>query len=223
MSLHPITQFMRKTTRIFEDLGFEIALGPEIETERYNFDLLNVSADHPARDLQNTFFLENNKILRTHTSSVQIRAMEKRKPPVRIIVPGRCFRNEATDSNHDTTFYHLECFAIDRELCMGHLVWTIEHYLKEVYGSYIQIRKRPHFYPFVEPGMDIDIKFGEKWVEMLGSGMIHPQVLKNMGVDPERFSGFAFALGIDRLAMLYYNIPDIRLFYSNDLRFLKQF
>lgn len=223
MSLHPLTQFMRKTIRIFTDLGFEVALGPEIETEKYNFDLLNVPKNHPARDVQDTFFLENKKILRTHTSAVQIRAMENRKPPTRIIVPGRCFRNEATDAFHETTFYHLECFAIDKNISMANLFWTLEFYLKEIFGKNIEIRKRPHFYPFVEPGMDIDIKISGKWVEMLGSGMIHPKVLQNMGVNPKIYSGFAFALGIDRLAMLYFGINDIRLYYENDLRFLKQF
>lgn len=223
MSLHPLTQFMRKTIKIFEDLGFEIALGPEIETEKYNFDLLNVPKDHPARDVQDTFFLENKKILRTHTSPVQLRAMETRKPPVRIVVPGRCFRNEATDITHETTFYHLECFAIDKDIRMSHLNWILEHYFEKIFEKKLEFRKRPHFYPFVEPGMDIDIKFDEKWREMLGSGMIHPKILKNMGVDPKKYSGFAFALGIDRLAMLYFGINDIRLFYENDLRFLKQF
>lgn len=223
MPIHPLSQFMRESIKIFTDLGFEIATGPEIETEKYNFDLLNVPKNHPARDVQDTFFLENKKILRTHTSAVQIRAMENKKPPVRIVVPGRCFRNEATDATHETTFYHLECFAIDKDITLGNLFWILEHYFKKIYGTGIKIRKRPHFYPFVEPGMDIDIKIKDKWIEMLGSGMIHPQVLRNMKVDPSFYSGFAFALGIDRLAMLYFGIPDIRFYYQNDFRFLKQF
>ena len=138
-------------------------------------------------------------------------------------MPGRCFRNEATDAFHETTFYHLECFAIDKDISMAHLFWVLEYYLKKIYGTGIEIRKRPHFYPFVEPGMDIDIKIKGKWTEMLGSGMTHPKVLKNMNVDPKKYSGFAFALGIDRLAMLYFGISDIRFNYQNDLRFLKQF
>lgn len=221
--LHPITQFLRLATDFFNAQGFEIVEGNEIETEKYNFDLLNVPKDHPSRDIQDTFWLENRKLLRTHTSAMQIRAMENHNPPVRIIVPGRCFRHEATDATHETTFYQLEGFAIDKNIQMSHLVGTLESFLKYIFGKKIKIRIRPHFYPFVEPGMDVDMEFKGKWKEVLGSGMIHPNVLKNMGVDPQKFQGFAFGLGIDRLMMMYFGINDIRLSYSGDLKFLKQF
>lgn len=221
--LHPITQFLRLTTDFFDEEGFEIIEGNEIETEEYNFDLLNVPKDHPSRDVQDTFWLENGKLLRTHTSAMQIRAMENRKPPVRIIVPGRCFRHEATDTTHETTFYQLEGFAIDKNIQMSHLIGVLESFLKNIFGRKTKIRIRPHFYPFVEPGMDVDMEFKDKWKEVLGSGMIHPNVLKNMGVDPNKFQGFAFGLGIDRLMMMYFGINDIRLSYSGDLKLLKQF
>ena len=246
--LHPITQFMRKVEDIFTSMGFEIITGPEVETEKYNFDLLNIPKDHPARDVWDTFFvnrgtkeLKNTRtsgsklLLRTHTSPMQLRAMEKRKPPVRIIVPGRVFRHEATDAGHETTFYQCEGLAIDYCIRVTDLIGTLKYFLQQIFGNKVKIRVRPEYYPFVEPGMDIDMSClicGGKgcsvckqsgWLEMVGSGMVHPKVLKNMNIDPNQFSGFAFGLGIDRLMMLYYGINDIRLSYSGDLRFLEQF
>lgn len=222
--LHPITLFLDKSIEIFQKIGFEVVEGAEIETEKYNFDLLNISPEHPARDLQDTFWLKGGQLLRTHTSPVQIRAMQKRKPPVRIISPGRVFRHEATDANHESQFYQLEGFAIDQNITMGNLIWTIEYFLREMFGRKIVYRIYPHYYPFVEPGMDVAIKVkSDKWLEVLGAGMIHPNVLKNMNVSPEKYSGFAFGMGIDRLMMLQFGVDDIRLSYGGDLRFLKQF
>jgi len=222
-SLHPISQFFRETIRVFESLGFEVYESPEVDTEWNNFDALNVAADHPARDEQDTFWLTDGRVLRTHTSNGQVRAAKERKPAIKIVIPGRCFRNEATDAKHETTFYQLEGLYIDRDVKVGHLFWTLSNFLQKMYGKNIELRYRPHHYPFVEPGMDVDIKFQGKWFEILGSGMVHPKVLKNMGIDSRDYSGFAFGLGIDRLVMAKYNISDIRQFYSLDLRFLKQF
>jgi len=224
--LHPLTQFMRKAISIFEEMGFEVALGPEIETEWFNFDALNVPVSHPSRDVQDTFWLkgEPRGPLRTQTTSVDVRIMQEVSPPVRFIIPGRCFRNEATDASHEHTFYQLDGFVIERDIKMAHLIGTLRRFFKMIYGKNIEIRQRPHHYPFVEPGMDIDVKLADgKWREMLGSGMLQPKVLKNMRVDPNRWSGFAFGMGIDRLMMEKYGVKDIRLSYSGDLRFLKQF
>ena len=221
--LHPLTQILRKIVKVFIDLGFEVIEGPEVETEYYNFDSLRIPRDHPARDVQDTFWLKDGRLLRTQTSSVQIRSMKERKPPVRIVVPGNCYRNEATDATHESNLFQLEGFAIDKNITMAHLKGTLKHFLKEIFGKEIKTRFVPHHYPFVEPGMDVHIFYNEKWLEVLGSGMIHPEVLKNMGVDPKKWQGFAFGLGIDRLMMLYFGINDIRLSHSGDLRFFKQF
>jgi len=222
-SLHPTTIFIRDAVKVFEKFGFDVFEGPEVDTEWYNFDVLNVPADHPSRDVQDTFWLKDGQVLRTHTSNSQVRYAERRKPPIKVVIPGRCFRNEATDQKHETTFYQLEGLYIDKDVEVGHLFWTLENFLKELYGDSVEVRFRPHHYPFVEPGMDVDIKFRGKWLEVLGSGMVHPTVLKNMKIDPEKYSGFAFGMGMDRLVMLRYGIEDIRQFYQNDLRFLKQF
>jgi len=221
--LHPLTQFIRKTVKVFEKLGFEIVEGPEIETEWYNFDSLRMFADHPARDVQDTFWLKDGRLLRTHTTSLQVRTMEKRKPPVRILVPGRCFRHEATDASHETNFYQVDGFAIERSIRMSDLIGTLDYFVKEIFGKDIKIRIRPSYFPFVEPGMEMDIGLKRGWEEILGAGMIHPDVLKNMGLDPKKWSGFAFGIGLDRLMMLYFGVLDIRLSYSGDLKFLKQF
>jgi len=233
--LHPITQFLRKVEDIFISMGFEIVDGPEVETPEYNFDLLNIPKNHPARDVWDTFYVEKGFLLRTHTSPVQIRAMEKRKPPIRLIVPGRVFRHEATDAGHETTFYQCEGLVIDQCITVANLISTLDSFLKEIFGPKVKTRVRPEFYPFVEPGMDIDMQClickgkgcsvckQRGWLEMLGSGMVHPTVLKNMKVDPDKYSGFAFGLGIDRLMMLYHGINDIRLSYKGDLKFLEQF
>lgn len=221
--LHPVTSYLRKSIKVLAELGFEVYLGPEVDTEWNNFDAVNVPADHPSRDVQDTFWLTDGRVLRTHTSNSQVRGAKESKKPVKIIIPGRCFRNESTDSSHETTFYQLEGLYIDKGINIGNLFWTLEYFLKKMYGDKIEIRRRPHHYSFVEPGFDIDIKFQNKWLEVLGSGMVHPKVLKNMGIDDKKFSGFAFGLGIDRLVLLEHKIEDIRQFYSNDLRFLKQF
>ncbi len=233
--LHPITQFLQKVEDIFLSMGFEVIEGPEAELPKYNFDLLNIPKNHPARDAWDTFYVEGGFLMRTHTSPVQLRAMEKRKPPVRLIVPGRVFRNEATDAGHETNFYQCEGLVIDKGITVSNLIYTLDSFLKQIYGAKVKTRVRPEFYPFVEPGMDVDMRClicggdgcsvckQRGWLEMLGSGMVHPTVLKNMGVDPKEYSGFAFGLGIDRLMMLYYGINDIRLSYNGDLRFLEQF
>lgn len=220
--LNPLTQFMRRACKVFTDLGFEIYEGPEIETVKYNFDLLNIPEDHPARDAWDTFYLKDGRLLRTHTSPCQLRAMEGRKPPVRIIVPGRCYRHEATDATHEATFYQLEGFAIDKNITFSDLVGTLDYFVKKIFGPDTKTRFFPSFYPFTEPSMDVAIKT-QNWLEILGSGMIHPDVLKNMKLDPKKWQGFAFGMGIDRLMMLLNGVDDIRLSYSGDLRFLKQF
>jgi len=240
-TLHPITQFLEKIEDIFVAMGYEVVDGPEIETQEYNFDLLNVPEDHPVRDIQDTFYVDATdkkgrpNVLRTHTSNVQIRAMLERKPPVRLIAPGRVYRNERTDAGHETNFYQCEGLVIDKNIRVTDLVGTLELLIKRLFGDDVHIRVRPHFYPFTEPSMDVDMScllckgdgcsFCKKsgWIEMLGSGMVHPKVLKNMGVDPKKYSGFAFGLGIDRLMMLYYMVDDIRLSYSGDVRFVEQF
>jgi len=222
-SLHPLTQFTRQIINVFQKLGFDVYEGPEVDTEWYNFDALNMPSDHPARDIQDTFWLKDGRVLRTHTSNCQVRYAEGKTPPIKVVIPGTVYRNEATDARHENTLMQLEGLYIDTDVKVGHLFWTLEHFLKEMYGDSIKVRFRPHHYPFVEPGMDVDIEFNGKWMEVLGSGMVHPAVLKNMGIDPEKYSGFAFGLGVDRLAMLKYGITEIRNFRSGDLRFNKQF
>ncbi len=239
--IHPITQFLEKIEDIFVRMGYEIVEGPEAETQAYNFDLLNVPMDHPARDMQDTFYLEIKgddglpMVLRTHTSAIQVRAMQTRKPPVRFLVPGRVFRNEATDAGHETTFYQCDALVIDKGVRVTDLIGTLDLFIKRLFGEDVKIRVRPHFYPFTEPSIDVDMScllcagkgcaFCKQsgWVETLGGGMVHPNVLRNMKVDPKVYSGFAFGLGIDRLMMLYYGVDDIRLSYSGDLRFIEQF
>jgi phenylalanyl-tRNA synthetase alpha chain len=222
-NLHPITQFLREAVSSFASMGFSVYEGPEVETEWYNFDALNVPSDHPARDVQDTFWLKDGRLLRTHTSNGQVRYAENHQPPIRVVIPGRCYRNEATDAKHEATFFQLEGLYIDEKVKVGHLFWTLENFLKKMYGDTIEVRFRPHHYPFVEPGMDVDIKFQGKWLEVLGSGMVHPKVLTSMKIDAEKYSGYAFGMGIDRLVMLKHGISDIRTLYSSDLRFLKQF
>ncbi len=234
--LHPLTQFMRASLGYFSERGFQIVEGPEIETEWFNFDALNVPAIHPSRDIQDTFWTKDGKILRTHTTAVDVRFVKENnlKPPFRLIIPGRCFRHEATDPVHEHTFYQIDGIAVDKDLNMGHLIGLLDGYMKELFGDKIETRVRPHLYPFVEPGMDMDILINkkskiknqngiQKWQEMLGSGMGHPIVLKNMGIDPDQWQAIMFGMGIDRYMMQYFDIDDIRLSYSGDLRFLKQF
>ncbi|MFC1663337.1 phenylalanine--tRNA ligase subunit alpha [Patescibacteria group bacterium] len=235
--LHPLEKFIRKVEDIFVSMGFEVLNGPQVEEEKYNFDLLNIPKNHPARDLMDTFYIKgaNNLVLRTHTSPMQVRAMEKRKPPIRLIVPGRMFRHEATDASHEAMFYQCEGLVIAEGIRITDLIGTLVNFTQTVFARPIKYRLRPHYYPFVEPGMDFDLQCifcqgqgcrvcGQTgWLEMLGSGMVHPKVLKNMNVDPAKFTGYAFGLGIDRWMMLYYGIKDIRLSYSGNLEFLSQF
>lgn len=221
--IHPIHQFISHAAREMAKIGFEVVEGPEVVNEYDNFDALRVPADHPARDVQDTFWTTEGSLLRTQTSAMQIPAMKNRKPPVRILVPGKVYRNEATDSTHEAMLYQLEGFAIDKNITMENLKWTIEYLLEKTLGNNIETKFFPHHYPFVEPGMDMMIKWHGRWLEILGSGMIHPEVLENMGVDPNKWQGFAFGAGADRLMMLQREVTEIRLSYGNDLRFLKQF
>jgi len=263
--IHPISRAIFEIRSIFEELGFAIAVGPELETEHYNFDAMNIPADHPARDMQDTFWLKpdptksglgfarpdlsdksglgikksERKVLRTHTSPVQVRYMEQKlkegiKPPYKIIVPGKVFRNEATDATHEAQFFQVEGLYVDKEVSMAHLKGTLEYFFKKFFGSDVEIRFRPSFFAFTEPSAEVDMflpspparggdkRGGGRWIEMLGSGLIHPNVLKSAGV-PEGYSGFAFGVGIDRLVILKTGITDIRMFYNGDLRLVNQF
>lgn len=232
--IHPITQTMQEITNVFIRLGFEIAEGPEIETEYYNFDALNFPKDHPSRDMQDTFFLENSLILRTHTSPVQIRVMEQNKPPLRIIAPGKVYRCDR-DISHSPMFHQVEGFMVDYNINFSHLKGILSSFLIQIFGKETKVRFRPSYFPFTEPSAEIDISCilchskgcrvcGESgWIEILGAGMIHPNVFNAVGYPTDIYMGFAFGLGVDRIAMLKYGINDIRMFYENDLRFLKQF
>lgn len=242
--LHPITQFVREVTGIFAEMGFVVSTGPELEKEFYNFDALNVAKDHPSRDMQDTFWIKETKeqkavreaaekndsrsnrpVMRTQTSSVQVRFLEQHKDslPCAILVPGKVFRNEATDATHEAQFYQMEALYVDKNVSMGHLKGTIEHFLKKLYGDDVVIRFRPSYFPFVEPGVEVDMLFNGKWLEMGGAGMVHPNVLRFAGIDPTIWSGFAFGFGVDRLVMRMHNITDIRMLYGGDLRFINQF
>jgi len=223
--LHPLSQIFKEFIEFFLRLGFEVLLGPEIEDEWHNFDGLNIPRDHPARDLWNTIWLKDfkGKLLRTHTSPVQLRAMEQKKPPLKVIVPGRVFRYEATDPSHEIQFHQLEGLWIDKNISLVNLKAILTLFLKEIFGQEVQLRFRPGFFPFTEPSLEVDILKDKKWVEVLGAGMVHPNVLKNGKIDPKKWQGFAFGLGVERLAMIKWGINDIRLFFGNDLRFLNQF
>lgn len=221
--LHPLTLVGRRVEEIFGGMGFSVIEGPEMETEWYNFDALNIPKDHPARDLWDTFYLKNGLLLRTHTSPVQIRYMEKNQPPFRIIAPGRVFRHEATDSSHETNFYQVEGLMVGKDISVANLKAVMQEFFQRFFGKSAEIRLRPSYFPFVEPGFEIDMKKGDGWLEMAGAGMVHPNVLKNAGLNHKEWQGFAFGMGLDRLAMMKYKIDDIRLFYSGDLRFLNQF
>ncbi|HTR18990.1 MAG TPA: phenylalanine--tRNA ligase subunit alpha [Candidatus Paceibacterota bacterium] len=238
--LHPISSLIREANQIFFRMGFTFAEGPLIEDEWYNFDALNVPKDHPARDMQDTFFIkdEPGMVLRTHTSPVQVRYMEAQvkegiQPPYRVIVPGRAFRNEATDMTHEAEFFQLEGLAIDKDVSLANLKGTLERFFRELFkGAQVETRFRPSYFPFVEPGVEVDMrlvgqnapeKLRDRWIEMMGAGMVHPTVLANAGVDPEKYQGFAFGMGLDRLALLRWGIDDVRLMHSGDLRFVNQF
>ena len=231
-SLHPLTLTMNESVSIFRDLGFSVEIGPEIEDQWHNFDALNFPKDHPARDMQDTFFVKDlvgpdsvPLVLRTHTSNVQIRYMEKLtksggKPPLAIVVPGKVFRNEATDSGHEMQFYQIEGLMVGEDISVANMKGVLLEFFKRFFtGEKIDVRLRPSFFPFVEPGFEIDLKKGDSWFELLGAGMVHPKVLENCGIDSKKYQGFAFGVGLDRLAMMKYKILDIRLFYQGDLRF----
>ncbi len=229
--LHPLTQVTEDIVRSFRKIGFVVADGPEIEDEYHCFDALNTPADHPARDSQDTFYLGTTDkcLLRTHTSSVQIRVMKSQPPPVRIIVPGRVYRRDNADATHNPTFQQIEGLYVDKHVTVGDLKGTVEFVFRELLGEDVDLRFRPHYFSYTEPSYEIDFssamvrKMGKQWLELAGCGMVHPQVFENVGYDPEIWTGWAFGFGIERLAMLRYEINDIRLFYENDVRFLKQF
>jgi phenylalanyl-tRNA synthetase alpha chain len=232
--LHPLTQVHDEIVDVFTGMGFAVAEGPEVELDYYNFEALNIPKDHPARDMQDTFYVGGEILLRTHTSPVQIRTMERQKPPVRIICPGRVYRRDA-DITHSPVFHQVEGLAVDRGISMSDLKGTLELFARELFGPDSRIRFRPSFFPFTEPSAEVDVlcflcKGGgcrvckqSGWLEILGSGMVHPSILRTMGYDTEEVTGWAFGMGIERVAMLRYGIDDIRLFYENDLRFLSQF
>jgi phenylalanyl-tRNA synthetase alpha chain len=228
MALHPLTQITWEATKIFEEMGFSVAQGPEKETEFNNFDALNIPANHPARAMQDTFWLkprQDNVLLRTHMTAVSLRELAKKQLPLRVVSPGRVFRNEATDATHEAQFYQFDGLAIDRpgKITMAHLKWVLENFYKKLFGKDIEIRIRASFFSFVEPGIEVDIKWGNRWLEVCGAGMLHPNVFKLVGLDPNEWQGLAFGSTIDRLAMIKYGIEDIRQFYAGDLRFIKQF
>ena len=225
---HPLTVAQRDIARIFSHLGFTIVEGPEIETEYYNFDALNIPADHPARDMWDTFRLKpegDKKLLRTHTSPVQIRYMESHQPPIRIIAPGKVYRYEATDATHEAQFYQLEGLMVNETTSLATLKAVLAKFFSEFFGKEMDVRLRPSYFPFVEPGVEVDMRPAgeEKWLEIMGAGMVHPKVLLNVGIDPRRYRGFAFGCGIERLVMLKYGISDLRLFHNGDLRVVNQF
>ncbi len=229
--LHPLTQVTEDIVRSFRKIGFAVADGPEIEDEYHCFDALNTPADHPARDLQDTFYLAGDQklLLRTHTSSVQIRVMEKQPPPVRIIVPGRVYRRDNPDQTHNPTFQQIEGLYVDKNVTIGDLKGTVEFVFRELLGEETKIRFRPHYFSYTEPSFEIDFssaltrKMGREWLEIAGCGMVHPKVFDVVGYDPEVWTGWAFGFGIERIAMIRYGINDVRLFYENDIRFLAQF
>lgn len=235
--IHPINIIYDELVKSFTDMGFEVALDREVEDEFHNFDALNIPKNHPSRDMQDTFWIKDHdkKVLRTHTSPVQIRYMENHQSPFKIIAPGKVFRNEATDRTHEAQFHQLEGLVVGEGVSMGHLKKALNTFIKDLYGEEVEIRLRPGFFPFVEPGVEIDMICvrckGDKcpscahngWIEILGAGMVHPKVLMAAGIDPKKYSGFAFGVGIDRLAMLKYGIDDVRHLYSGDLRLVNQF
>jgi len=234
-SIHPITQIINDIKEIFIGLGYEIAEGPEIELATYNFDKLNTPPDHPARDEQDTFYITEDIVLRSQTSPMQARTMEKQKPPIKIICPGAVYRSDNVDATHSPVFHQIEGLVVDKNISMADLKGTLEIFTKKCLGENTKIRFRPHHFPFTEPSAEADVSCfvcggkgcrvckGEGWIELLGCGMVHPNVLRNCGIDPKEYSGFAFGCGVDRIAMAKFGIDDMRLLYENDVRFLKQF
>ncbi len=220
--VHPINSIIDQITDIFIGLGYTVASGPEIEEDYYNFEALNFLPDHPARDMQDTLYLPNGKMMRTHTSNTQIRYMENHEPPLRVLATGRCYRRDTVDATHAAVFHQIEFFAVDKNITFADLRGTIQLFLEALFGD-IEVRLRPSYFPFTEPSAEVDVKWKGKWLEVLGCGMIDPNVLKSVGYDPEIYSGFAAGLGVERLAMVQSQIDDIRRLYASDLRFLKQF
>lgn len=232
---HPLSIVLDEVKDIFFGMGFNIASGPEVEWDYYNFEALNIPEDHPARDTQDTFYITEKMLLRTQTSPVQIRVMENQAPPIRVIAPGRVYRSDAVDATHSPIFHQIEGLVVDKGISMGDLKGCLEAFAKALYGEDTKIRLRPHHFPFTEPSCEIDVSCfrcggkgcpmckGEGWIEILGGGMVHPKVLKNGGIDPEVYSGFAFGIGLERLCMFRFNVDDIRLYFDNDIRFLNQF
>ncbi len=233
--LHPLNSVLNNMIDIFQSMGFDIVDGPEVETEHYCFEALNVPADHPARDMQDTFYLAENLLLRTQTSAAQIRVMENRKPPIRIICPGRVFRADEVDATHSPVFHQIEGLVVDKGVTLCDLKGVLEQFAHEIYGKDTAVKFRPSFFPFTEPSVEVDVTCsecggkgcrvckGSGWIEILGAGMVHPNVLRNCGIDPEEYSGFAFGIGLDRLTTTSHKISDIRLLFENDKRFLEQF
>lgn len=232
---HPITKIIDEVTEIFIGMGFSIAEGPEVETVRNNFDALNAPKDHPSRDMSDTFYINDDLLLRTQTSPVQIRTMEKEDLPIKIIAPGRCFRSDSPDATHSPMFHQIELLVVGKDITMTEFKGTLNTFVQKLFGSETNTKFRPHNFPFTEPSAEIDVTCfkcggkgcpvckGEGWIEILGAGMVHPNVLRNCGIDPEVYSGFAAGMGVERLAMLKYGIDDIRLLFENDVRFLDQF
>ncbi len=233
--LHPLTKMRRELEDIFSGMGFSIAEGPEVETDYYNFQALNTPADHPARDTQDTFYITDNVLLRSQTSPVQVRTMEHMRPPIRIISPGRVYRSDTMDATHSPLFHQLEGLVVDEGITMGDLKGTLEKFAQLMFGEETRVRFRPHHFPFTEPSAEVDVSCfqcggkgcrlckGEGWIEILGAGMVHPNVLRGCNIDPKKYSGFAFGMGIERIFMLKHHVDDLRYLYENDVRFLAQF
>lgn len=232
---HPLTMIIDEVKDMFIGMGYEIAEGPEVELDYYNFEALNIPKNHPARDVQDTFYINENIVLRSQTSPVQVRVMENQKPPIKVICPGRVFRSDAVDATHSPIFHQIEGLVVDKGITMGDLVGTLQMFAKGLFGEDTKIRLRPHHFPFTEPSAEVDVSCwtcggkgcrvckNEGWIEILGAGMVHPKVLETCGIDPEVYSGFAFGIGAERVAMRRFNIDDMRMLYENDLRFLRQF
>ncbi len=233
--LHPITKVLEEVKDIFLGMGFSVAEGPDVELDYYNFEALNIPKEHPARDTQDTFYISDNVVLRTQTSPIQVRVMEKSRPPIRIIAPGRVYRSDAVDATHSPVFHQVEGLVVDKGITMADLKGTLEQFLQTLYGQEAKIRLRPHHFPFTEPSAEVDVSCfvcggkgcrvckGEGFIELLGAGMVHPDVLRRCNIDPDVYSGFAFGMGLERIVMRRMNIDDMRLLYENDIRFLKQF
>jgi phenylalanyl-tRNA synthetase alpha chain len=222
-SLHPLTQILRVTVSALGDMGFDIIDSPEVDTAWHNFDSLRMKDGHPARDDHASFWLTDGRLLRTHTTNMQLHATEHKRPPIRVMSFGSCYRNDATDATHDVMFTQLDCLAIDENITLGHLLGTLETFIHRVFGTDTTFRYRIHNFPFTEPSVEVDIWHNGHWLELLGAGMVHPEVLENMRIDPNQYSGFAFGIGVGRIALMKWGVEDIRLLYGNKMSFLRQF